>query len=161
MHTLTTTLSALSAQLQNSQNAKEKLRNALDELGGDIMRESYGRRREVALRIRMLGREESILEELGRWVRRADEAMEKAEEGMAYTALEKMVQNAHTLLATLDNPPNDSVTPLVSTPSYPGSLARIIAAQNAVEMLAEELQAETARRLELERVVASGIAGIV
>jgi len=161
MHTLTTTLSALSAQLQNSQNAKEKLRNALDELGGDIMRESYGRRREVALRIRMLGREESILEELGRWVRRADEAMEKAEEGMAYAALEKMVQNAHTLLATLDNPPNDSVTPLVSTPSYPGSLARIIAAQNAVEMLAEELQAETARRLELERVVASGIAGVV
>ena len=86
--------------------------------------------------------------------------MEKAEEGMA-TALEKMVQNAHTLLATLDNPPNDSITSLASTPSYPGSLACIIATQNVVEMLVEELQAETAHRLELERVVASGIASVV
>jgi hypothetical protein len=147
LETLSTQLTTASSQLESSERRAERLRFALDELGGDILKETYGRRREVALRIRMINREEKIREELERWVRRADEAFSRNTED-SRKVHDRMLQDARTLLSsTLDGPP---VTP----PPSSGSLARIIAAQSAVEFLSNELQRETARRFELERFVA-------
>ncbi len=44
--TLTTQRSVLSLQLDQSRANTEKLRLALDEVGGDVIREAFGRRRE-------------------------------------------------------------------------------------------------------------------
>ena len=147
IETLSAQISATSSRLEASKGTEQRLRYALDELGADILKETYGRRREVALRIRMVNREEMIREELERWIRRADEAFTRdSEDGRSVH--ERMLRDARTLLSsTFDGPPTAS-------PPSSGSLARIIAAQSAVEFLSNELQSETARRLELERFVA-------
>jgi len=145
--TLSAQLASASSQLESSEGRAERLRYALDDLGADILKETYGRRREVALRIRMINREEKIREELERWIRRADEAFTR-DPGDGRAVYERMLKDARAVLSTLDGP---STT---STPSSSGSLARVIAAQNAVDFLSNELQAETARRLDLERFIA-------
>lgn len=146
IETLSAQLTTASSLLESSERRAERLRHALDELGGDILKETYGRRREVALRIRMINREENIREELERWIRRADEFFLRDPDG-GRVVHERMLKDARALLSsTFDGPPT-------SSPSS-GSLARIIAAQNAVDFLSDELQRETARRLELERFVA-------
>ncbi|KAJ7254790.1 hypothetical protein C8J57DRAFT_1721979 [Mycena rebaudengoi] len=48
--TLHAQIAALQQQLGTARGSEERLRGALDELGGELMRETVGRRREVALR---------------------------------------------------------------------------------------------------------------
>jgi hypothetical protein len=140
----------MASQLESSEGMTERLRYALDELGADILKETYGQRRKVALRIRMINRKEKIQEELERWLWQADEAFARDTED-CQVVHQQMLKDARVLLtSTLDRPS-------ASTPSS-GSLARIIAAQHAVEFLSDELQRETARRLELERFVAHSVA---
>ncbi|PBK78883.1 hypothetical protein ARMSODRAFT_1078347 [Armillaria solidipes] len=137
VNTLSTQISVLSSQLEQSHTNTEKLRLALDEVGGDVMREAFGRRREVSLRIRMVAREESIEEWLRRWTLRAEEGIERGDD--ASTLLEKMLRDAHGFTADLNGPSE--------------SMGRIVVAENAVETLAEELRIQTARRFELEKLV--------
>lgn len=103
----------------------------------------------------MLGREEQLRESLNRWFRRAEEGLQKinVEDGEVGTkrSYERMVDDARELLDILDG---DHSNPIASSSYSSGSLARVIAAQSTVDMLVEELQAETERRLELERIVA-------
>jgi hypothetical protein len=144
---------------------KESLRSALDELGEETVKEMYGRRSEVALRIRMLNREEKIQEGLKRWLRKMEEAISRSlqspnssssppsisasneSQAGAYDSLLASYQYARSLLTILED---GSVT-------YDGtlssSLARIILAQNTIDQLVEELTGETQRRLELERLL--------
>ncbi|PFH48497.1 hypothetical protein AMATHDRAFT_149762 [Amanita thiersii Skay4041] len=140
--TLSTQISSLTAQLHESEGSTERLRAALDELGGDYMKESYGRRREVALRIKLINREEALTESLRRWVLRTQEELGR-DQDMRQEILARMVNDAKTLLAAEDGRPPES-----------GSLARIIAAQSAADSLVQELRAESARRLEIERSLA-------
>ncbi|KAK0463491.1 uncharacterized protein EV420DRAFT_1760786 [Desarmillaria tabescens] len=137
VNTLSTQISVLSSQLDQSRADTEKLRLALDEVGGDVMREAFGRRREVSLRIRMVAREESIEEWLRRWALRAEEGIERGDD--ASTLLERMLRDAHAFAADLNGPSE--------------SMGRIIVTENAVETLVEELRTQTARRLELEKLV--------
>ncbi|KAF8065372.1 hypothetical protein FPV67DRAFT_1628753 [Lyophyllum atratum] len=142
--TLSAQLSHLSSRLHFSESQTEKLRDALDELGGEMVKETYGRRREVALRIRMVNREEKLREELERWVLRAEEALAR-ENADPRAVQDRMVRDARAVLSdTLGGVSGSS----------DGSLARLITAQNAVEMLRMELELETRRRLELERILA-------
>ncbi|KAJ7608881.1 hypothetical protein DFH06DRAFT_1376977 [Mycena polygramma] len=60
LHTLTTSLSSLTSRLAASEHTVEELRGKLDEAAGAVVRESVGRRREVAVRVRMVGREERV-----------------------------------------------------------------------------------------------------
>ncbi|KAK0196455.1 hypothetical protein F5146DRAFT_922148 [Armillaria mellea] len=137
VNTLSTQISVLSSQLEQCRADTEKLRFALDEVGGDVMREAFGRRREISLRIRMVAREESIGEWLRRWRLRAEEGIERGED--ATTLLEKMLHDARGFTADLD--------------SSSESLGRIVVAENAVETLVEELRVQTARRFELEKLI--------
>ncbi|KAK0439583.1 hypothetical protein EV421DRAFT_1737747 [Armillaria borealis] len=137
VNTLRTQISVLSSQLEQSHANTEKLRLALDEVGGDVMREAFGRRREVSLRIRMVAREESIEEWLRRWTLRAEEGIERGDDASAL--LEKMLHDAHGFTADLDGSSE--------------SMGRIVVAENAVETLVEELRIQTARRFELEKSV--------
>ncbi|KAF8163788.1 hypothetical protein B0H34DRAFT_837938 [Crassisporium funariophilum] len=154
LDTLTTQSYNLSSKLRSSEATVERLRSALDELGGEIMKETYGRRREVALRIRLINREEKLQEGLQRWIRRSEEALTRVkakvtEEDPGLEALLGMAQDARILLEGLD----EGV--LTDQAALSGSLARVVLVQGTLEDLVEELREENARRVELEKVVAS------
>jgi len=129
----------------------EKLRMALDDLSEEISRETYGRRREISLRLACLGREENIAEQLRRWHRKACEYHQRAS---SITDVEEVmdifgraISESDGLLDTLDGE-----LCLEELPA--GSLARVIAARDAAGFLSQELQVETDRRMQLERYLA-------
>ncbi|KAJ4489286.1 hypothetical protein C8J55DRAFT_504799 [Lentinula edodes] len=160
--TLSNQLANLTTQLQSSQATSDKLRTTLDELGKDIMRESYGRRREIALRLKFVVREEALQEALGRWIRKGKELLNQEHEHISRQSLEKLLSDARAVYAVLDTP-SASISPLppVSDLEYSpysaptGSLARIIAIEASVNSLAEELHLQISRRQELELAVAT------
>ena len=126
----------------------ERVRSALDELTEDIAREAFGRRREVALRLAFLGREEGLAEGLRRWVRGAKEAIERtSDEAVLGEAFAKAIARAEVLLDTLNGQPTVEGTEV-------GSIARLVLAQDTVASLTQELQTETIRRLTTERKLA-------
>ncbi|KAK7693864.1 hypothetical protein QCA50_003437 [Cerrena zonata] len=149
----TSTLNSEIAQLQkdllSERRETETLRRALDELSEDISRESYGRRREISLRLSFLSREENLAEHLRRWLRKSRELIARASgsvdsESSISTACEKIIKSAEGLLETLNGQPS------VVDENSSGSMARIIAAKDAVATLTQELQYETNRRLRTE-----------
>ena len=129
----------------------EKLRLALDDLSEEISRETYGRRREVSLRLAFLGREENLAEHLRRWHRKAREYHQRASSltnvEEVLDIFEKSISESDGLLDALDGE-----LYLEDLPA--GSLARIIAARDAAGFLSQELQVETDRRMQLERYLA-------
>ncbi|KAF9524456.1 hypothetical protein CPB83DRAFT_897854 [Crepidotus variabilis] len=157
LSTLTSQNLALTTQLRSLEDQNEHLRTSLDDLGGEVMKEKYGRRREVALRIRMGGREERIAEGLRRWLRRGDEALRRIDQARnesspptndeslhtAYEALLVMSQDAHILLARLEDGGADEETAL----SLSGTKAREMMARFGLEGLLDELRVETQQRL--------------
>ena len=153
LSTLTSTSYSVASSLRSAENTIERLRTSLDELGRDIMKETYGRRREVALRVKLLGREEKILEGLRRWLRKGEEAVSNAEneaddsQNRIRAALLGMTQDARILLESLD----DGV--VTDSASLSGSLARVVLAQGLADGLVEELKMETARRMHLEKAI--------
>jgi hypothetical protein len=139
--------SALARETQTT----ARLRAALDELSADISREVYGRRREVSLRLALLGREERVSEHLRKWVRRSEETIARGRagggsEGTSFLMLEAVTRDARRVLHALDEDvDSDSLSS--------GTVSRIVAAQGAVTMLTKELRVETERRLWLERAL--------
>ena len=153
LSTLTSTSYSLASNLRSTENTVERLRTSLDELGREIMKETYGRRREVALRVKQLGREEKMLEGLRRWLRKGEEAVsdikneDEASQSRVRAALLGMTQDARILLESLD----DGL--VTDSASLSGSLARVVLAQGLADGLAEELKMETARRMALEKAI--------
>ena len=149
----------LSSQLRSLETQNEHLRNILDDLGGEIMKEKFGRRREVGLRIRMGGREERVVEGLRRWVRRGDEAIKRlkqdetatdvnldAVQSNLQTSLFSMSQDARILLESLEEGGADEETAI----SLSGARGREIMVRDGIEGLLEELRLETEKRVMLE-----------
>lgn len=153
LSTLTSTSYSLASNLRTAENTIERLRTSLDELGREIMKETYGRRREVALRVKFLGREEKMLEGLRRWLRKGEEAVSDAEneaensQSRVRAALLAMTQDARILLESLD----DGL--ITDSASLSGSLARLVLAQGLVDGLVEELKIETVKRMDLEKAI--------
>jgi hypothetical protein len=124
----------------------------LDEATEQLARETYGRRREIALRLAVVGREDQLAEALRRWVRRAQETLAKEDVPHAQQGLGSIVGDAGELLALVDGaaPREDAGENM--GPGV-GSVARIVAARDAVAVLVEELRVETERRVQLERIL--------
>ena len=137
--------SALAFELRQS----ARLRNVLEEATEELAREAYGRRREIALRLAVVGREDRLMEALRRWVRRTQETRVKEDVPMEQR-LDSIVSDAGDLLAIVDGAAQDETQ---DNGTSAGSLARIIAARDTVSTLVEELQLETERRMQLERVL--------
>ena len=129
----------------------EKLRMAMDDLSEEISRETYGRRREISLRLACLGREENLAEHLRRWHRKACEYHQRASSLVnveeVLDIFGRAISESDGLLDVLDGELH-----LEDLPA--GSLARIIAARDAAGFLSQELQVETDRRMQLERYLA-------
>ncbi|KAF4615711.1 hypothetical protein D9613_012505 [Agrocybe pediades] len=152
LHTLSSQNHALSTRVRSLEAQNASALRALDELGGELMKESYGRRREVMLRIRMNGREERVVEGLRRWVRRGDELLGRlshtsSEEETQASFLLDMAQHARILLEGLEDGVLDEQTAL----SISGSKARQILVSDGLERLLDELRDEKERRIGLEK----------
>ncbi|KAJ3516158.1 hypothetical protein NLJ89_g1294 [Agrocybe chaxingu] len=144
----------LSLQRKSLESENEVLRDRLDEVGAELAKEVYGRRREVGLRIKMGGREEGVREGLGRWVRRGEEALKRlgtaqdgeARESEEMQALLAMSQDARILLASLDEGLFDAETALTAS----GAKARGILLEAGLDGLLDELKAESERTAKAE-----------
>src|ERR1700759_4366395 len=142
--TLSLEIEHLQISLASDRRQTKKLKAALNDLTEDISRETYGCRREVSLRLALLLRESAVAEGLQRWSRKARELFNHAarKKESAQTCFERCVEGAEALLQTLNGDKS-----LHSDAS--GSVARILAAQDAVAALVQELQVETGKRMEL------------
>jgi hypothetical protein len=136
----------LQISLATDRRQTKKLKVALDDLSEDIARETYGRRREISLRLALLLREATIAEGLQKWSRNARELFYHSVQGQGdmQASLKTCVEGAEALLQTL----NGDISLEMDAN---GSVARIMAAQNAVTTFVEELYVETGKRMELER----------
>ncbi|THH20874.1 hypothetical protein EW146_g531 [Bondarzewia mesenterica] len=153
--TLQLEVSTLQSSLASERRQTERLRDVLDELTEQLAQEAYGRRREVALRLAVVGREDALAEALRRWLRRAKETIirttvEDASSEAMRLGFESVVGDAGELLIMADADPR-SEGEVVDAGL--GSVARILAAQDAVKTLVEELQNETEKRMQLERIL--------
>lgn len=151
--TATLHMQAASAQtsLASEQRQSTRLRDVLEEATEELAREAYGRRREIALRLAVVGREDQLVEALRRWVRRTQETRAK-EDVPIEQRLDSIVGDAGDLLALVDGAvPREA--DIQDTGTSTGSVARIAAAHDTVRALVEELQLETERRMHLERVL--------
>lgn len=148
----------LQYHLSVEKRRSDSLRNALNELSEDVSRESYGRRREISIRLSLLAREERMVEGLQRWKRKAEETLQRklAHAGAltdptdSTSGIETVISEANRLLLSLDGPFAISTGDGVEG-AWSGSFTRIIAAEEAVQSLLAELQIETDKRLALER----------
>ncbi|KAL1679151.1 hypothetical protein EV122DRAFT_210561 [Schizophyllum commune] len=145
--TLSAQLASASHQRRAAETTASRLRDALDELGRDAMREAFGRRREVSLRMQIIAQQEVIRGHLVRLVQSVGESMQKGETGME--VLSRLLQDAQGLVEQLDGEHVNANEGEISA----GSAQRILAAQHAVDSLVEELQAETTRRIQLETLL--------
>ncbi|KAI5985419.1 hypothetical protein EDC04DRAFT_2828906 [Pisolithus marmoratus] len=166
--TLEFQLSQAELSLASERSFRTRLQDALDELCEDVARETYGRRREISLRLALTAREESLAESLRRWVRRARESYEcyflrsdlQNSETNPQTlmpdmdvqkAFHRIVSDAESFLSSLDGELEFSDGSALS-----GALARILTAKEAVEALRGELQDEVNRRIQAIRSLGSG-----
>jgi hypothetical protein len=91
--TLHVQLASTQAALAAERRQSARLRDVLDEATEQLARETYGRRREIALRLAVVGREDQLAEALRRWVRRTQE-----------TRAREDVSAGSTIRATLPTP---------------------------------------------------------
>jgi hypothetical protein len=153
-HTLQSTINDTEAQMHAHIAENARLRDALEELGEEVTREAYGRRREVALRLALLAREEALGEALRRWVRRAQESIHRCtgSDSEMYATFERAVKDAESLLMALDAEVAFGDGSLVT-----GVLGRLVLAKDAVMRMNEEVGAEVGRRVTAERRLALGM----
>ncbi|KAG8718385.1 hypothetical protein FRC12_016423 [Ceratobasidium sp. 428] len=139
-----------------------QLRAAVDTLVDDLSRESAGRRREVRLRLAIVGREARVEEALQRWERRIREhprTQTPSDEAAGLLFGLDDLDSFRRIIDALGAPVIfRAATDGSSDDSLPGPLARMLAADIAVEALTAELERETARRIDLERERAQSIA---
>ncbi|KAF7293332.1 hypothetical protein MKEN_01463200 [Mycena kentingensis (nom. inval.)] len=133
-HTLSSQLSSFSTQLAATRADNERLRTALDEAGGALVRETVGRRREVGIRMRLVAREEALGKALRDALARAHDA-------------DALVEGVRAALEVLDA-------------SDAGTEGRMVLLENAVQMLVAELEEETRKRVELEKIARLEAAGL-
>ncbi|CAK5278218.1 unnamed protein product [Mycena citricolor] len=147
LSTLQGTLSATQSQLQLAQSDVQRLRDALDEAGGALVRETVGRRREVAVRMKVVGREERAVESLRSAIGRAETHLPESDPDLPQTkSLLRLVSDVRDVLKVLDAGDSNSS-------SHAGTEGRMLLLENAIEMMASELDGEVRRRIAAERMV--------
>jgi hypothetical protein len=146
--TLSTRVTTLSTALEAEQNRGERLRAAVDELARDLTREAFGRRTEVKLRLEQVKREQELVE----WL---EDSRQKATVSGSSQDLGTGAVS-HGLLSAFDAPPAGEVNPedpRSVKPLHP-LLQNAALLQDLVASLLEDLDAETSKRVRLERRLA-------
>lgn len=156
-HTLQTTIHDTESRMHAHMSENARLRDALEELGEEVAREAYGRRREVALRLALLAREEALGEALRRWVRRAQEGIHRFadDDSQMYATFRRVVKDAESLLMVLD-----AEVALGGGSEVTGVLGRLVLAKDAVMRMSEEVGAEIGRRVAAEQSLTLGMGSL-
>ncbi|RSH85139.1 hypothetical protein EHS25_004946 [Saitozyma podzolica] len=156
----------LQKQLEGEVDRARKVREAVDELSEGLARESAGRRREVALRLKMVAEEEVRERRVEKWldkVRRARAGAEGAviEPDSLQTLLDEGVSAIAPNETTQETPSSrfrlfrkkskQQLEPARGDDGEEASIARVLLAEELVNTLVADLQEETERRAELER----------
>lgn len=141
--TLNHTISSLRKRNLDLESAVSTLQTAVDQLGGDLAKAKWGRRKEVRGRLVALGREEWVVSQLRAVVLSLQEGSERVEDS------ETLVEERDQVLVALE----EILDALNATPPHlhelqsvrvgdvePSSLGRVILAEAAVERLSEELR---------------------
>ncbi|KAJ7164024.1 hypothetical protein C8R43DRAFT_1122982 [Mycena crocata] len=175
--TLQAQIGALSRRVRDEEDTTARLRTALDETGRTLLRESVGRRREVALRVRLVGREERVARGLrGAVGRGAVVSMLASVEGGANEdadgsaagvgareggeALAGIVRDVRSVLAMLDSDLELGAASSVdagldadsgTNKRDAGAEGRMRVLESAVEMLVGELEGEVRKRIGVGR----------
>lgn len=167
-------LAAYKTRLADERERSTKLRNALDELSEGMSRESAGRRREVALRLRMIAQEEKRARKIESWldhVRRmregvdgavleadileslVDEGIEAVSEGGTEDVTPDKQRSWRGIVSSLGKTKKKETHGVKVEERDPAeeSLARTLLAEELVTTLVQDLQAETEKRMDLER----------
>ncbi|KIJ44251.1 hypothetical protein M422DRAFT_168269 [Sphaerobolus stellatus SS14] len=150
MTTLSTSAETLSSTLELERKRAARLRDAMDQLTEDVSRETFGRRREVALKLRCLVREEMTFETLRAWIRRAEESRSKLTEDRSVSSdhllsiLDRMLEDARNVLVSLTVEGDSFKTE---------SWGRIVLAEQTCTSLMAELSRETESRLHFAKLV--------
>ncbi|KAJ7624727.1 hypothetical protein FB45DRAFT_924095 [Roridomyces roridus] len=149
------TLATLQAELaekteraDRSERREREGRTRLDEAGRREAIASVGRRREVALRVRLVGREARVVENLKRAVGRVahSNSASSSEDLEAGKAIHTLLADVHGVLKMLDSPSMVDV----DVDADAGSEGRMCVLEGAVEMLVKELEGEVGRRVKAE-----------
>ncbi|KAI6115388.1 hypothetical protein EV401DRAFT_1976170 [Pisolithus croceorrhizus] len=150
--TLEFQLSQAKLLLTSERAHRTRLQDALDELCEDVARETYGRRREISLRLALVAREEALTPHLR--ISEPNTLDVKPQTLLPDTDIQKafhrIVSDAEALLSSLD----DEIE-LSDGSALSGAMVRIVTAKGAVEALRGELQDEVNRRLEALRRLGS------
>ena len=134
----------------------ERLRGALDELAGEIAKEGFGRRREVALRLAMLEREERLKESLAGWARKFRERSSRLSEAPVDTEPAKLLEDAIAQAETLVEGIDGVAARKPQVESGNGSLRIGMAILEVQDVLAR-LGQETMHKLRLEKELAARV----
>ncbi|WVQ85886.1 hypothetical protein IAT38_008054 [Cryptococcus sp. DSM 104549] len=168
-------VASLRARLAAERARADKLRVALDELSEGMSREAAGRRREVALRLKMISNEEKRGRKVEAWLNKV-RRMREGVEGVVLEAdvLESLVDEGIEAvedkggegdvgkdkqrswrglggLGMLGKKKKDAEDGSEERNPEEEALARTLLAEELVTTLVQDLQAETERRMELER----------
>jgi hypothetical protein len=176
--TLRAEVAALRRRNRHEGDRSARLRAAAEEMAEQLGRESAGRRREVALRLGLIAAEEVRLRSAEVWLDRVRRARERPDGARDQPDYAQLVDDAVEILAPTDKESKEPKTPTSgggfrarflrrrpaspsalspSQPSSPAgnpeeeSLARVFLAEELVQHLVNDLQAETERRVELEK----------
>jgi hypothetical protein len=158
-HSLRKEVLDLQTRLRASQDQSQRLALAMDETSESVARESAGRRREVALRLRMIAEDEQRARKIEKWLDRARRARDGAEGAVlepdrlevlldeAVEALEVKSEKRKAWKGLLGRKRAPSAAP----DPEEESITRVLLAEELVNTLVQDLQNETERRMELER----------
>lgn len=141
-----------------------RLRAAVEEMAEGLSRETAGRRREVALRLKMIAADEVRERKVERWldrVRRAREGAEGAvlepdaleslvDEGVEAVAEDRMDVGREKRQAWRGLLGRKRAMSVVAN-GEESSITRVLLAEDLVNTLVQDLQVETERRIDLER----------
>ncbi|KAL7424091.1 hypothetical protein Q5752_001676 [Cryptotrichosporon argae] len=165
-------IDSLDRRLRAESERCAKLRRAADETGAELAREAAGRRREIALRLGMIAELERRARRVEAWVDRVRRATSGTAEKQGADALLALLQEGVVALeekqpeapqrgwrklvgrsrGTSDaNMTVDDKGDNAADSAKADSLARVAHAEELVMALVQDLQAETEKRIELER----------
>lgn len=154
-------LAGVRIQLESEHARAEKLRGALDEMSEGVAREAAGRRREVALRLKMLAAEEKRERRIEKWLDRVRRTTDGAEGAVVEPDILEALLEEGTEAVERERPDiaipkfwrrvskRKEAVPTIDEKEE--SIARVLLAEELVNTLVQDLQIETERRVDLEK----------
>ena len=148
----------LRTRLNASRDQAVRLAAAMDESSESVAREMAGRRREVALRLRMIAEDEQRGRKVEKWLDRVRRAREGAEGAVLEPDRLEVLLDEGVEAVEIKSEKRKAWKGILGRKRAPSivdpdeeSVTRVLLAEELVNTLVKDLQSETERRMDLER----------